>query len=285
MNRKRLQKRAFTLIELLVVIAIIAILAAILFPVFAQAKAAAKATVAISNVKQISLGMLIYSGDNDDNRVPRNIQDIIYDNNGNFVSVYNEYSWKQAVAPYVKSVDMFKDPTNPASKFPDDHSYTPIRVSRNWTPTALPQNLVFNRGYAISTVWVSGSFSDNKAVSMTAFEEPASVFAVVESKEEYTDMGPFVTWKENVDPSPLGVSQSTGMKWNWASEKYGNKAQSVAFQDGHAKRQAFSATCGNSFMRKPDGSSETDNWGMSAAQKAGYSWANGMCDTLPTQFR
>ncbi len=34
--------QAFTLIELLVVIAIIAILAAILFPVFAQAKAAAK---------------------------------------------------------------------------------------------------------------------------------------------------------------------------------------------------------------------------------------------------
>ena len=46
-------KRAFTLIELLVVIAIIAILAAILFPVFAQAKAAAKATQSLSNTKQI----------------------------------------------------------------------------------------------------------------------------------------------------------------------------------------------------------------------------------------
>ncbi len=45
-------KRAFTLIELLVVIAIIAILAALLFPVFAQAKAAAKKTVDISNFKQ-----------------------------------------------------------------------------------------------------------------------------------------------------------------------------------------------------------------------------------------
>jgi len=39
---KRQRRLGFTLIELLVVIAIIAILAAILFPVFAQAKLAAK---------------------------------------------------------------------------------------------------------------------------------------------------------------------------------------------------------------------------------------------------
>ena len=59
-------KRAFTLIELLVVIAIIAILAAILFPVFAQAKAAAKKTVCVSNVKQVSLANIMYSGDYDE---------------------------------------------------------------------------------------------------------------------------------------------------------------------------------------------------------------------------
>lgn len=47
-------KKGFTLIELLVVIAIIAILAAILFPVFAQAKTAAKKTTALSTVKQRS---------------------------------------------------------------------------------------------------------------------------------------------------------------------------------------------------------------------------------------
>jgi prepilin-type N-terminal cleavage/methylation domain-containing protein/prepilin-type processing-associated H-X9-DG protein len=62
--------KAFTLIELLVVIAIIAILAAILFPVFAQAKAAAKGAACLSNVKQIALGGLMYANDNDDAFVP-----------------------------------------------------------------------------------------------------------------------------------------------------------------------------------------------------------------------
>ena len=61
--------QAFTLIELLVVIAIIAILAAILFPVFAQAKVAAKKAASISNVKQIGLSHFLYMGDYDDTYV------------------------------------------------------------------------------------------------------------------------------------------------------------------------------------------------------------------------
>ncbi len=65
-----MKSRAFTLIELLVVIAIIAILAAILFPVFAQAKAAAKKASNISNLKQIGLATIMYSGDYDDYVTP-----------------------------------------------------------------------------------------------------------------------------------------------------------------------------------------------------------------------
>lgn len=62
-----MQKRSgFTLIELLVVIAIIAILAAILFPVFAQAKTAAKKTQALSSIKQTGTAAIIYLGDYDD---------------------------------------------------------------------------------------------------------------------------------------------------------------------------------------------------------------------------
>jgi prepilin-type N-terminal cleavage/methylation domain-containing protein len=63
------KSQGFTLIELLVVLAIIAILASILFPVFAQAKASAKQSVCLSNMKQIGTGFVLYLSDNDD-RLP-----------------------------------------------------------------------------------------------------------------------------------------------------------------------------------------------------------------------
>jgi prepilin-type N-terminal cleavage/methylation domain-containing protein/prepilin-type processing-associated H-X9-DG protein len=62
----RKANRAFTLIELLVVIAIIAILAAILFPVFAQAREKGRQAVCISNMKQFTLGMMMYVQDYDE---------------------------------------------------------------------------------------------------------------------------------------------------------------------------------------------------------------------------
>jgi len=65
MNRRH-TRTGFTLIELLVVIAIIAILAAILFPVFAQAREAARKTSCLSNQKQIATAILMYAGDHDE---------------------------------------------------------------------------------------------------------------------------------------------------------------------------------------------------------------------------
>lgn len=96
MNRK-----AFTLIELLVVIAIIAILAAILFPVFAQAKEAAKATQVLSNQKQINVGMFLYIQDTDDT-LPSYITRV--DSQPANPPIRSDIvSWVQQFDPYVKN--------------------------------------------------------------------------------------------------------------------------------------------------------------------------------------
>lgn len=66
LSRPPTQARGFTLIELLVVIAIIAILAAILFPVFAQAREAARKTSCTSNLKQVGVAFSLYTQDYDE---------------------------------------------------------------------------------------------------------------------------------------------------------------------------------------------------------------------------
>jgi prepilin-type N-terminal cleavage/methylation domain-containing protein/prepilin-type processing-associated H-X9-DG protein len=62
----RRRRSGFTLIELLVVIAIIAILAAILFPVFAQARARARQSTCASNLAQIARAGMMYVEDYDE---------------------------------------------------------------------------------------------------------------------------------------------------------------------------------------------------------------------------
>lgn len=91
-------RKAFTLIELLVVIAIIAILAAILFPVFARAKARALQTQCLSNCSQLGKAMLMYADDNEE-RTPRSWWD-----------------WQRPLDRYVKSGEVFACPASRARK-------------------------------------------------------------------------------------------------------------------------------------------------------------------------
>jgi len=106
------RKAGFTLIELLVVIAIIAILAAILFPVFAQAREAARTSSCLSNTKQVSLGILQYVQDYDE-RYPI----WVYDTTSNTTPdtpwgpwLNHHQGWDKQVQPYIKSVQVFKCP-------------------------------------------------------------------------------------------------------------------------------------------------------------------------------
>jgi len=99
-----MKRKGFTLIELLVVIAIIAILAAILFPVFAQARAKARAISCISNLKQLSLGIGMYQQDYDERIIPEHlaIPDSEVGKTGTDVRDWRRYWWYR-VQPYTKN--------------------------------------------------------------------------------------------------------------------------------------------------------------------------------------
>ncbi|MCO5296496.1 MAG: prepilin-type N-terminal cleavage/methylation domain-containing protein [Fimbriimonadaceae bacterium] len=104
-----MKRKAFTLIELLVVIAIIAILAAILFPVFAQAKAAAKKISSLSNNKQIALAAIMYGGDYDD-AIPL-LMNGSYTYMTNPTATQRTDSWVWEIQPYIKNLGLMVDPS------------------------------------------------------------------------------------------------------------------------------------------------------------------------------
>jgi prepilin-type N-terminal cleavage/methylation domain-containing protein/prepilin-type processing-associated H-X9-DG protein len=102
-SQSRRFRSGFTLIELLVVIAIIAILAAILFPVFAQAKLAAKKTSDLSNFKQNDLAAFMYANDSDDG-LPDSPADGI---------ATESYVYFAKLLPYTKNKNITKSPSSP----------------------------------------------------------------------------------------------------------------------------------------------------------------------------
>jgi prepilin-type N-terminal cleavage/methylation domain-containing protein/prepilin-type processing-associated H-X9-DG protein len=130
------QVRAFTLIELLVVIAIIAILAAILFPVFAQAKLAAKKTADLSNTKQTALGIVIYTNDSDD--VFPNAS--FWDGKQPYS---NQYMWSSALCtqPYIKNTDLLNSPAD-SLKSAHDAAYYGLAANRVPKPLSFLVNSI-----------------------------------------------------------------------------------------------------------------------------------------------
>lgn len=126
-------RRAFTLIELLVVIAIIAILAAILFPVFAQAKEAAKATQVLNNHKQICVGLQLYMSDYDD-IMPSWITRTHLPANGTYRN--DIVSWVQQFDPYIKNgKPILPDPAATGVK-PNGLHFNPTWDQEKWRQAA-----------------------------------------------------------------------------------------------------------------------------------------------------
>ena len=138
------QFRAFTLIELLVVIAIIAILAAILFPVFAHAKIAAKKSVALSGAKQIGLAAAMYATDFDDRYVPCAINNEPGINNpGSQVSNNGSFAFQRK--PFDMLLDLYVCHRQGRTVFQNDAyiaSLVPPATAHRWLQTLQRDGLV-----------------------------------------------------------------------------------------------------------------------------------------------
>ena len=183
MNNVRLH-RAFTLIELLVVIAIIAILAAILFPVFAQAKDAAKKSVGLSNVKQIGTGYAMYLADNED-VFPQSVTERtspLYTTATRAEDVA-DYSIRAKLGPYTKSGGtpptatsndggIWKDPSAPAFPVAKTGQWWSVDYGSNSNEANLP-NAAKRQFYVDNP-----DFGFNETVSATSLAAPANFIVI-----------------------------------------------------------------------------------------------------------
>lgn len=243
-------KRAFTLIELLVVIAIIAILAAILFPVFAQAKAAAKKSSCLSNTKQIATALYIYGQDNDDTLMQTSWE--------NDATHPYQVHWTFLLQPYIKNWNIFRcasdpNPVKPKKACPngiDDFGKMPMVC--DWQA---PE-------YSYIPNYNSIPAHDWSPVSMTMSEEPANQIMIAERRDKLdngTVMGahkglsgfdpsqPCPTWsysqitqaqaEQHAKTDTNDKFDIIRVKW----DRHGNGAN-YCYLDGHAKFAALGRT-------------------------------------------
>ena len=164
----------FTLIELLVVIAIIAILAAILFPVFAQAREKARAISCVSNMKQIGLGLAMYTQDYDETLPSAFIR--VDPINGGDVNVI---PYDMQILPYIKNDQVFKCPSDSLASSPSNY----------WDGKYANPLRVRSYGYVGQIVTIQANGQDantgmsswGQGVSLAAIDQPSDTIAIVES--------------------------------------------------------------------------------------------------------
>jgi prepilin-type N-terminal cleavage/methylation domain-containing protein/prepilin-type processing-associated H-X9-DG protein len=207
-------RNAFTLIELLVVISIIAILAAILFPVFSQAKEAAKATACLSNMNQIGQSVVIYQQDNDDQiffrTVSANSVGRTRVSNPTFLSktinssLYYEELWYNLLIPYSKSNKIWA-------------------CSSDGQPTLSADShgsLSILRSYIVSS-----------AIEDLTASQVANTAQTIVVTEKWSSKGD--TWVDQMDGDML-PQQTNVMEMNSPANRHSG-GMNCAFFDGHAK--------------------------------------------------
>jgi prepilin-type N-terminal cleavage/methylation domain-containing protein/prepilin-type processing-associated H-X9-DG protein len=268
------QSRAFTLIELLVVIAIIAILAAILFPVFAQAKMAAKKSVALSGAKQIGLASAMYATDSDDRYVPCAINNEPGINNpGSEVNNPGSFAFQRKpfdmlLDPYIKSPEFWSVPM-------DSHNMS-NEQSDNFLWDGRLRGKFIRRSFAImshvATVEKGGGLDRNTGVtpawwdvydfpirSMTEFSDPSSTIAFAE------------VWPTNGQGGRVGAL-SDPMIWRCNHSKFAGR---IHMSGAPGDRMPTGGDNCDNLTRTP-GEEPTPGY----AGKANYSMADGSARTL-----
>jgi prepilin-type N-terminal cleavage/methylation domain-containing protein len=215
-------RRAFTLIELLVVIAIIAILAAILFPVFAQAKEAAKKTADLSNARQIGLANKMYLGDYDDT------MPIFYAYHTMPPAGKPGHKGTELLLlPYTKNQDMFRSPLDnggPYLKEDPGLKANPGNYPTYWHAYGSS----YRFGKCTHTVVADESTSNNEPKKYTQVVNEGSVEFPAETRFIRSEMFPFFEKKNDPDCTRYGYDCGYYQKW-------GSTGGSVIFMDSHAK--------------------------------------------------
>ncbi|CAN5422088.1 hypothetical protein BH11ARM2_BH11ARM2_31810 [soil metagenome] len=214
-TRSARPQSAFTLIELLVVIAIIAILAAILFPVFAQAKAAAKTTACLSNMKQLGLSILLYVNDTDDT-YPISVDQSITMSS----TPYSYLLWAHRVYPYVKNQGVWKCPSNTKS----------TTVASAYGPGANPDSaasayagtgtfpIVYAANMQLMLPWWAPIYNGISCPTTTSVERPADKILIGETILATEAAAPWASLND----------------WTYSTFLGHVKKMNVSFADGHA---------------------------------------------------
>jgi len=215
-------KRGFTLIELLVVIAIIAILAAILFPVFAQARAKARQTMCLSNVKQIGAAFSMYTQDNDETTPS------IWSSSGACQPTGQNCSWEwwYGLMPYVKNIEMLYCPDRTDGGPTSYNAYGRALGMRRYSGYGYNWGPIGWRGGGLLGQQVAsgvGSQTYLKGVSLSQISFPASTYAFGDTYDT-----PRMT---------VGIGFSAD-SWNGVTNsqlRHTTGTWNYAFCDGHAK--------------------------------------------------